>query len=289
MKRKIKTLSALLLAILVLTAMCVPVLATEDTDLHGSGPWTSNNGTEFYMPYVADNSARVYDYADLLTDVGEEALTTRILEVQEIKGCDIFVLTSNDVPSDINYETTTSMKYLEQFYLDNGFAEDCLAMIIDMNNRVIYTMGHGKYAAEKYVSFHEMVYEHALEFASSGDYYGAIEKFLDDVYRQENIGAAAVPTLGSLIVSLIISLVTILVLVGKHSHSQPVHNAKIAVKAKRFRKVTSNSVFLGKNVTKHRIVRESSSGGGGGFSGGTHSGGGFSGGGGSFSGGGGHF
>ncbi len=282
MKRKIRTISALLMALLLLAAMPFAAFAAEDSGLHGSGPWTSNNGTEFYMPYVADNSARVYDYGDLLTDVGEQALTARILELEAQKGCDIFVLTSYDVPSDINYETTTSMQYLEQFYMDNGFADDCLAMIIDMNNRVIYTMGHGKYAAEKYVSFHEKAYDHALEYASNGDYYGAIEQFLNDIYRLENIGAAAVPTIGSIVVSLLLSLITILVLVGKHSHSQPVHNAKIAVKARNFKKVSSNSVFLGKNVTKHRIERSSGSSGGGGFSGGTHSGGGFSGGGGHF-------
>lgn len=285
-----KVLPSLLLALILLLAAPFAVMAAEDSDLHGSGPWTSNNGTEFYMPYVEDNTARVYDYADLLTEAGEAALTERILEVQSQKGCDIFILTSNVVPSDLNYETTTSAQYLEQFYMDNGFTDDCLAMIIDMNNRVIYTMGHGKYAADKYVDFHSKVYDDALEYAASGDYYGAILEFIEDVYRLENVWAAAVPTAGSLIVSLILSVFTILGLVGKHSLAQPVHNAKIAVKAKHYRKVASNSVFLGKNVTSHRIVRNTDSGGGGGgFSGGTHSGGGFSGGGGSFSGGGGHF
>ena len=75
-------------------------------------------------------------------------------------------------------------------------------------------------------------------------------------------------------------------LLAKHSSSQPVNNAKIAVKTLNFRQTGHNAIFLGKHTSQRRIVKEHHSSGGGGFSGGTHSGGGFSGGGGGFSGGG---
>ena len=49
-------------------------VTVEPAGPHGSGPYTTNNGTVIYMPYVEDNSQRVYDYADLLTTSEEKSL-----------------------------------------------------------------------------------------------------------------------------------------------------------------------------------------------------------------------
>ncbi|MBR3169736.1 MAG: TPM domain-containing protein [Lachnospiraceae bacterium] len=264
--------------------------AVEPTGPHGSGPYTTNNGTVIYMPYVEDNSQRVYDYADLLTTSEEKSLSDYIAELEGKKKCEIIILTSSDIPLDISYGNETSMKYAEQFYMDNSITDDGLIFLLDMNNRMIWTAGSGKYKAEKYVDFEEKVYNDVLDGMRNQRYYDVCNTFLKDVYKLDNIAYAMMPTPFSLIISAVLSLITLVSLLAKHSSSQPPNNAKIAVKTLNFRQTGHNAIFLGKHTSQRRIVKEHhSSGGGGGFSGGTHSGGGFSGGGGGFSGGGGHF
>ena len=264
--------------------------AVEPTGPHGSGPYTTNNGTVIYMPYVEDNSQRVYDYADLLTTSEEKSLSDYIAELEGKKKCEIIILTSTDIPLDISYGNETSMKYAEQFYMDNSVTDDGLIFLLDMNNRMIWTAGSGKYKAEKYVDFEEKVYNDVLDGMRNQRYYDVCNTFLKDVYKLDNVAYAMMPTPFSLIISAVLSLITLVSLLAKHSSSQPVNNAKIAVKTLNFRQTGHNAIFLGKHTSQRRIVKEHhSSGGGGGFSGGTHSGGGFSGGGGGFSGGGGHF
>ena len=242
------------------------------------------------MPYVEDNSQRVYDYADLLTTSEEKSLSDYIAELEGKKKCEIIILTSTDIPLDISYGNETSMKYAEQFYMDNAVTDDGLIFLLDMNNRMIWTAGSGKYKAEKYVDFEEKVYNDVLDGMRNQRYYDVCNTFLKDVYKLDNIAYAMMPTPFSLIISAVLSLITLVSLLAKHSSSQPVNNAKIAVKTLNFRQTGHNAIFLGKHTSQRRIVKEHhSSGGGGGFSGGTHSGGGFSGGGGGFSGGGGHF
>ena len=255
----------------------------------GDDTYISNNGTVFRIPRPADKTARVYDYAGLFTDAQKEALTKKIRSIEESKKADIVILTSRDVPKDAYDSMETTMRYARQFLVDNGFAENSFVCLLDMNNRMIWTAGSGKYKAEKYVDFEEKVYNDVLDGMRNQRYYDVCNTFLKDVYKLDNVAYAMMPTPFSLIISAVLSLITLVSLLAKHSSSQPVNNAKIAVKTLNFRQTGHNAIFLGKHTSQRRIVKEHHSSGGGGFSGGTHSGGGFSGGGGGFSGGGGHF
>ncbi len=263
--------------------------SAEPEGPHGSGPYQTNNGTVIYMPYVADNSQRVYDYAELLKDSEEKALSEYIAELEAKKKCEIMILTSLDIPLDINYGNETSMKYAEQFYMDNSVTDDGLILLLDMNNRMIWVAGSGKYSDQKYVNFEEQVYNDVLDGMRNQEYYNVCNTFLKDVYKLDNIGYALIPTPQSVLISFVLSLIVLVSLLAKHKTSQPVNNAVIAVKTLNFRQTGHNALFLGKHTSKRTIHRDHGGGGGGGFSGGTHSGGGFSGGGGGFSGGGGHF
>ncbi|MBQ3406525.1 MAG: TPM domain-containing protein, partial [Lachnospiraceae bacterium] len=66
-------------------------VTVEPAGPHGSGPYTTNNGTVIYMPYVEDNSQRVYDYADLLTTSEEKSLSDYIAELEGKKKCEIII------------------------------------------------------------------------------------------------------------------------------------------------------------------------------------------------------
>lgn len=259
-----------------------------------SGTYTSNNGTVFSMPSVSDNSARVYDYAGLFSDEEIEKLTVKIEKVEKSKDCDIVVLTSSDVPEDAYGGTETSEKYAEQFYIDNGFKSDGMIFIIDMNNRVLWSAGTGKYKTQHFIDYSETIYNDALSYASQKDYYGAAGAFIHDADKFENVLYALIPTPVSLAISAVLVTIVLLITVLSHSKSQPSVKNDAAVKTLNYRQVRHDSTFLGKNVTSHRIPKDTgggrSGGGGGGFSGGFSSGGGgFSGSGGGFAGGGGHF
>ena len=97
----------LILTVIIMTLLggCLPLYASQ-----GSGPYTSNDGTVFYMP-VADKTRILYDYADLFTDAQEKELTQKLSLESDEKNCEIMVLTSYDIPRDINYGTETTQKY----------------------------------------------------------------------------------------------------------------------------------------------------------------------------------
>ena len=261
----------------------------ELSHMTGSGPYTSNNGTTFYMPVVTDFNQRVFDYADLFSDSDEKTLLEKLAKIEKEKNCEVMIITSLDVPEDAYYGTETTQKYTEQFYMDNADQMDGFIFMIDMKNNVLWTAGHGKYKDKKYVDFASDVYDEAMPYLRDRDFYGGANAFLTELHKLENLAVALIPTFGSVIVSSLLALASVIILLSKHKSSQPVNNAKIAVKTLNYRQAGHRAIFLGTRKTSRAIPKSSGSGGGGGFSGGTSSGGGFSGGGSGFSGGGGHF
>ena len=250
---------------------------------------TAANGYAYTAPTVADNTLRVYDFAGILGDSDEASITARIRKVEQSKDCTIVVVTTQNVAEDPNYGTDRTRAYAEDFYDANasGFRNDAFVLCIDMNNRVLYTVGHGKYADKKYVSFEKKVYDNIYAKAREGDYAGAARAFVEDVYKLENWRYALIPTAGSLLISLAAGLIAAFILIASHKSAEPSAHNVPAVELGKPQVLRHDVRQTGKFVTSHRIVRNNDSGGhgGGGFSGGTHT----SGGGGHFSGGGGHF
>ena len=77
----------------------------ELSHMTGSGPYTSNNGTTFYMPVVTDFNQRVFDYADLFSDSDEKTLLEKLAKIEKEKNCEVMIITSLDVPEDAYYGT----------------------------------------------------------------------------------------------------------------------------------------------------------------------------------------
>ena len=261
---------------------------TEEENNDGDDTYISNDGTVFRIPRVSDSSERVFDYRGILTEEEQDSLRARIAKLEERKKCDIIILIPENVPIDIRNGTETSQKYIRQFYIDNGFAEDGTGFMIDLDNRVLWTVGHGKYADTKFVSFTEEVYRDTLSAAKRGDFYAAASVYLDDFDAYQNLAKAMIPTPLSLLISAAAAIIGMLIFNAKHNSSQPSRAATPPLKVGNYRVLNHRENYLGTTVSRRRIIRHNDSGGGGGFSGGISSGG-FSSGGGSFSGGGGHF
>ena len=254
----------------------------------GDDTYISNNGTVFQIPRPKDTSARVYDYAGLFTDEEIRKLEEEISKLDEKKDADILILTSNDVPLDAYYSTETSMRYARQFLVDNGFKDDSFICIIDMNNRVFWACGYGKYGDKKYSGWGQKVYELVRQKMSDKNYYDAMQIYLKEINRLDNVLLALIPTPLSLIISAALAFLVILIFVIRHGTSQPSKATTPPVEALSYQRIRHNKTHLGTTVHRRHIDRSSHSGGGGG--GGGFSGGGFSSGsGGSHSGGGGHF
>lgn len=265
-------------------------VSAYDENHDGDDTFVSNNGTVFQMPTV-DSSARIYDFAGLLTDEEEADLRTRLEKAEKEKDIAIFVLTTEDIPTDGYNSSETTRDYLTEFYVFNHFPEDGFAFVIDMNNRWLYTVGHGKYGDSSFNDTCTAISEKAMVPARNGDYAGAARTFVNEVHKLDNLLYRLIPTPLSLLVSAVLSAITLIVLSIKHKSSQPSAANVPGIGVNQYRKLRHDVNYLGTTRTVRHIERTSSGGGGGGFSsgGGGTSGGGFSGGGGSFSGGGAKF
>lgn len=251
---------------------------------------TAPNGYAYTAPRIEDNSLKLYDFAGLIADDEEAALREEIEKAEKSRKCTVLVVTTRRTAMDLSYGTDVTRAYAEDFYEANrdGLSEDAWIMCVDMNNRVIYTVGYGKYSQEKYVAFTEKVYNDVVEYAGSGNYAQAVSRFAEDVRRLNNPLLAAIPTAVSLIISFVLSLLVAGILLVKHKASSPSSHNKIPVKLLEAEQRNKDVRFIGRHVTTRHISRDNgprSGGGGGSFSGGMHT----SGGGMHTSGGGGHF
>ena len=256
----------------------------------GDDTYISNNGTVFQIPRASDADERLFDYAGIFTEEQQNLLKEKISKLEKSKKCTVIILTSNDVPYDVNDGSETTSKYIRQFYIDNGYETNGAGFIIDLNNHVLWSIGSGKFNTDDFVDFSETVYNDCLSAARKGDYYAAAETFCSDFEKYKNVLYAAKPTVLSVIISAVAALIAMLLLLLLHGGTKPSKANTPKVEVKAFKEKVHDEKYLGTTVTRRHIPKhdDSDSGGGGGFSGG-HSSGGFSSGGGSFSGGGGKF
>ncbi len=265
---------------------------SDSSSVKDPGEYTkASNGYTYTAPKVEDNTLGVYDFADLLTDDQEKSIRERITKIESSHKNTIMVLTTKNTKEDSTHGTSVTRAYAEDFYEANkdGLKSDALIFIIDMKNRVIYTVGFGKYADNsKYSSLHQEIYEDAASYASSGDYNKCINVFLDRANALDNILKALVPTTVSLLIGLGAAGGVMLILLLIHAKSAPKNHMNIPVQMASVNEKRHNEIFLGRSVTSRPLPKNDNHGGpggGGGFSGG----GGMSGGGSHTSGGGGHF
>ncbi len=288
-REKVKALgrpaSALMMLCILMACFSVSVFASDGNS------YTTNSGDTVVVQQVEDPNVHIYDYADLLSAGEEEDLRAYIERAEAAKNCDVVIVTepSGYIPWDAYSGTDTSELFAEQFYMDNGFSDDGVIFLIDMNNRVLWTAGHGSFYTTEYADyFQNTVYEDTVSYAADGDYYGACRVFAEDIYKVNNIRAALMPTIFSVIIGLAAALIAVFAAVRSQAMHTPAP-AQAAIRTKRYRNVRHNVVLINKHTTQRHIDSGGGSGGGGHGGGHMSSGGGFSGGGGGFSGGGGKF
>lgn len=283
MMKKIRLFSAAAAAFLILSA------AASSAVYASSDPGTyrcAENGYAYTAPEVEDKTKCVYDFDDLLTDKEESDLEKELHEVEEEKEITAVMVTTKNVASVGAGNTESARAYAEDFYDANaeGFRDNAFVMCIDMQNRAVYTVGHGRYASDKYVSFEKKIYDSVKSSLHSGNYYRAGHSFAMSLFMLGNYANAFIPSPKSIVLSFLVFL-CFFVYLRKRTDSRydiASHTPLLTIEDG---KVISYSEHLVEHHSVSHNISSTGSGSGRGFSGGGHS----SGGGGHFSGGGGGF
>lgn len=287
----------LLLVLLTAAAVCarpISVTASSESGTDSAGTasaYTTDSGASVSVPHVLTNGSRIYDYASLFTAEEIRSLTARKEKAEKAQNAQLMILTltSSEIPADEDGGTETTRKYAEQFYIDNHFSDNAAILTIDMNNRVLWVTGHGKYANNKFVSYTKKIYSRIKGEAANDDYGKAAETFIAMMAEYRSVAAAIRPTGISLIVSAIVTLAVLIIVFSVQATAAPSERNAPQIPTKDYHVTAHDVMYTGTHRTVRHIPKDNSGGSGGDFTGGTSSGGGFSGGGGNFSGGGGHF
>jgi len=191
----------------------------------------SNKNIILNTPSV-DESVKVYDFAELLSDSEEQKLYDKIMDYIDEFNMDMVIMTT-----DVNPRGNT-LDYADDFYDYNyfGIGEnfDGLLFIIDMHKREIGISTSGK-AIIMYDDYRiDKILDEAYEYIANGNYFQTCFSFVDKSYSYAEAGIPdsnenvyiddsgnlvekeEVPYLGCLIGSAVITLIVMLIMIKKN-------------------------------------------------------------------------
>lgn len=237
----------------------------------------------------AENTDKVVDEADLLTDSEESALEEKILEIIEKYDYeyDIVIVSADSTDG----KSVTA--YADDFYDYNGYGYGSyyngVMFLLNMEGRDWYisTCGKGITVFTDYGI--DQIGNTVLPYLKNGDYYDAFEEFADEADRYINkyetdgkpydkYGSSSPRQslaeeygygslfLTSLVTGLIIALIVCLIMKAQLKTAVKQFGAKSYIKPGSLNVSYSRDIYLYKNVTKHKIESSSGRGSGGGSS-----------------------
>ena len=131
------------------------------------------------VPALAnDDTQRVFDYADLLTDTEEADLNQACISAEDALETELYILTTNDTGG------KETVDYADDFGDEHAFGYDepygnYMILCIDMDNRIVWLSTSGK--AETY--FTEARIDSLLDdlygYLTAGDYYNTCLSYLE--------------------------------------------------------------------------------------------------------------
>lgn len=222
---------------------------------------------------ASDDTMRMVDWADLLSDGEEADLSDRLDEISERQQLDIVIVTVDSL------EGASAEAYADDFFDDNGYGfgdeKDGILFLISMEERdwCISTSGYGITAFTD--AGLEYLSEEFLPYLSDGAYAEAFQTFAGEcdeyitqartgeAYDVDNIPTEPFSPLGALIIAVLIGFVVSLIAtgfmrLGLHSvYSEP--SADSYTKKDSLRLTKNYELFLYRNVTRIEKPKESSS------------------------------
>lgn len=137
----------------------------------------------FLIPYVVkadnltesvDNSKKIYDFANLVTDEEESEISLLINNYVDKYKMDLAIITLDNNPYGDTIDSTKS--YVSDFYNYNSFEENGVAVIIDSDRRYIATFGSAKevFDSQKINAINNSI----STFISNDNYYQMIKVYI---------------------------------------------------------------------------------------------------------------
>ncbi|MFV0528843.1 MAG: TPM domain-containing protein [Lachnospiraceae bacterium] len=223
----------------------------------------SANYAQSAAPLLTDNADRVYDYAGVLSETEIQNLESTIAEVEQKKGFDIVIVTTNE-------NTQTPMVYADDFYDYNGFSKDGILFLLDLDNRQQWISTSGSCITQYPTSALDKILDKTTGYARDGSYTKVFETFVKEVHKRGDVLYALVPTALSLGISAVLAAAAFLILLGLHKSAEPSLRIVSSAESSGFAIKHHQASLLSKNTTSRIIPRDTGSSSGGG---GTHTGG----------------
>lgn len=230
------------------------------------------------LQVFAENTQKVVDEADLLTESEEEKLQKQLSKIAETYQCDVAVVTMNAIDgTDIQYFT-------DEYYYENGYGYgdelDGIILLVDMDTRKFHLATRGD-AIRIFTDYGlETIDDLITPSLRKGNYYKAFAKFgslAEDFIKEANsqepydvrhtYKEPMAIWLRLLITFGVGLLAAVIVLIGLFAQLKSVGVEKKAqeyIRAGSFRVTRQRDIFLYRNVSRRKIEKNTSGGGRGG-------------------------
>ena len=208
------------------------------------------------VPALADqNTKRLHDNADLLTESEEKSLTDRLDSVSEKYKVDVIIVTVETVG---NY---TSDMYINKFYDENnygyGSGHDGVLLLVAMKERDYRILSNGLGAQAISPDDIEDIGDDISSYLTDGEYVEAFNTYIDDCEYQINGEINGFPfnfvksILISLGIGLVVALIATTIMWSQLKSVARQLNATEYTKKGSMKVTTSNDIFLYRTLEKH--------------------------------------
>jgi len=176
-----------IISILPVSARDIKTCIRTETNLHvQDGLYHKNNLNDILTTPCVDDMDKVYDFADLLTDIEEDNLYNQVKEYISDTNYDLALVTTNENPKN------SAMAYADDFFDYNGFGKnetrDGIVILIDMLNRELYVSTSG-YAIVLYDDFRiERILDSGYSYITKEDYFNTFSSMIDTMSNYYDLG-----------------------------------------------------------------------------------------------------
>ena len=193
------------------------------------------------------------DDADLLTIREEQQLTEQLEQASEEWDLDIVIVTVDGLYGEYIRD------YADDYYDYNGYAEDGVLLLIDVDSRQWWISGTGKGTEIFTSSVIDLIGDAITEDLSDGNYAAAFETFIDQcVYYADDSFDVVGALMIALIVGVSVALIVTLVWKGQLKSVRAKNAAADYVKAGSLNITGSQDLYLYSNVVKVKRQQTSS-------------------------------
>lgn len=225
------------------------------------------------MTVSAESEFKVYDNADILSDSEEAALEDKLWDIADTYGHDVIVYTTYS----LNGEDVEDFNEQLRYELDAGIDGSGIIYLVSMEYRDYDIYSFGQMYNEIFInSVRDDMAEELVPYLSSGDYFGAFDRYADMVRAEINhvleYGPNEEPSFAIPIgigCGLIIGIVSVLIMKHGMKTTRAEAMANKYIREGSFKLTNSRDIFLYSQVTRTKRSTDSgssSSGGGGGHS-----------------------